>query len=176
MKIVIDIQDEDVLFDISKHNLSPTSQTDSVIINALYDGKPIEDDRPTLIYKGQVVYLTDEHIQAMAEWEKEEMKKEVLEQFKKTIDGLSDFDFDWQSEMRKDYSDVIAQASVGLQLFQVFQIPSQILDGLRHHVGKAQVVEVVFEGATKQELHAHVENLFALFGTDFVFEIHAFVR
>ena len=108
MKIVIDIQDEDVLFDISKHNLSPTSQTDGVIINALYDGKPIEDDRPTLIYKGQVVYLTDEHIQAMAEWEKEEMKKEVLEQFKKTIDGLSDFDFDWQSEMRKDYSDVIA--------------------------------------------------------------------
>lgn len=70
--------------------------------------KPIEVDRPTLIYKGQVVYLTDEHIQAMAELEKEQMKKEVLKQLKKTIDGLSDFDFDWQSEMRKDYADVIA--------------------------------------------------------------------
>ena len=68
--------------------------------------KPIEDYRPTLIYKGQVVYLTDEHLEVLAEWEREEMKKEVLEQFKKTIDGLSDFD--WQTEMRKDYADVIA--------------------------------------------------------------------
>ena len=101
MKIIIDIQDEDVLFDISKHNLSPTSQTDGVIINALYDGKPIEDGRPTLIYKGQVVYLTQEHIEVLADYDRKSIVREVLDDYYAHIN-------DWQTEMRKDYSDVIA--------------------------------------------------------------------
>lgn len=101
MKIVIDIQDEDVLFDIRKHNLSPTSQTDGIIITALYDGKPIEDGRPTLIYKGQVVYLTQEHIDVLADYDRKSIVREVLDDYYAHIN-------DWQTELKKDYKNAIA--------------------------------------------------------------------
>ena len=46
MKIVIDIDDEMVCNDIKYKALEPTSATDEVIINALYNGVPYEG-RPT---------------------------------------------------------------------------------------------------------------------------------
>lgn len=46
MKIVIDIDDEMVCNDIKCKALEPTSATDEVIINALYNGAPYEE-RPS---------------------------------------------------------------------------------------------------------------------------------
>ena len=43
MKLVIEIDDETVLFDIRNHGLEPKSKTDEVIINSLYNGIPIEE-------------------------------------------------------------------------------------------------------------------------------------
>lgn len=43
MKIVIDIDDEMVCNDIKCKSLEPTSATDEVIINALYNGIPYEE-------------------------------------------------------------------------------------------------------------------------------------
>lgn len=44
MKLIIDIDDEMVCNDIKNKALEPTSATDEVIINALYNGKPISND------------------------------------------------------------------------------------------------------------------------------------
>lgn len=43
MKLVIDIDDEMVCNDIKNKMLEPTSATDEVIINALYNGTPYEE-------------------------------------------------------------------------------------------------------------------------------------
>lgn len=43
MKLIIDISDEQVLFDIKNHGLTAKSETDAVIIDALYNGTPVTD-------------------------------------------------------------------------------------------------------------------------------------
>lgn len=43
MKLIIDIDDEQVLFDIKNRGLESETETDKVIINALYDGIPLDD-------------------------------------------------------------------------------------------------------------------------------------
>jgi hypothetical protein len=43
MKLIIDIDDEMVCNDIKNKALEPTSETDKVIINALYNGIPYEE-------------------------------------------------------------------------------------------------------------------------------------
>lgn len=43
MKLIIDIDDEMVCNDIKYKALEPTSATDEVIINALYNGTPYEE-------------------------------------------------------------------------------------------------------------------------------------
>ena len=43
MKLIIDIDDEMVCNDIKNKALEPTSETDKVIINALYNGTPYEE-------------------------------------------------------------------------------------------------------------------------------------
>ena len=42
MKLIIDITDRTVIRDILTHNLEATSETDKVIIEALYNGTVIE--------------------------------------------------------------------------------------------------------------------------------------
>ena len=42
MKLIIDIDDEQVLFDIKNRGLESETETDKVIINALYDGIPLD--------------------------------------------------------------------------------------------------------------------------------------
>jgi len=49
MKIVIDIDDEQVLFDIKNRGLEGESETDKVIINALYNGKSLPKGHGRLI-------------------------------------------------------------------------------------------------------------------------------
>lgn len=44
MKLIIDIIDRMVIRDILTHNLEATSETDKVIIKALYNGIPVTDD------------------------------------------------------------------------------------------------------------------------------------
>lgn len=44
MKLVIDIDDEQVLFDIKNRGLEGETETDKVIINALYNGTPLPDN------------------------------------------------------------------------------------------------------------------------------------
>lgn len=46
MKIVIDIDDEQVLFDIKNRGLEAKTETDKVIINALYNGTPLQKNCP----------------------------------------------------------------------------------------------------------------------------------
>lgn len=41
MQIVIDIDDEQVFFDIKNRGLTAETETDKVILNALYNGKPL---------------------------------------------------------------------------------------------------------------------------------------
>ena len=43
MKLVIDIDDEQVLFDIKNRSLEAETDTDKVIINALYNGTPLTE-------------------------------------------------------------------------------------------------------------------------------------
>ena len=43
MKLIIDIPDEAVCKDILTHNLEPQTETDRVIMEALYNGKPYLD-------------------------------------------------------------------------------------------------------------------------------------
>ena len=43
MKLMIDIDDEQVLFDIKKRGLEAKTKTDKVIINALYNAIPLEE-------------------------------------------------------------------------------------------------------------------------------------
>lgn len=43
MKLIIDIDDEQVLFDIKNRGLESETETDKVIINALYNGIPLDD-------------------------------------------------------------------------------------------------------------------------------------
>ena len=49
MKIVIDIDDEQVLFDIKNRSLEAQTETDKVIINALYNGTPLPKGHGRLI-------------------------------------------------------------------------------------------------------------------------------
>ena len=49
MKIVIDIDDEQVLFDIKNRGLEAQTETDKVIINALYNGTPLPKGHGRLI-------------------------------------------------------------------------------------------------------------------------------
>lgn len=49
MKIVIDIDDEQVLFDIKSRGLEAESETDKVIINALYNAIPLPEHHGDLI-------------------------------------------------------------------------------------------------------------------------------
>ena len=44
MKLIIDIDDEMVCNDIKNKALEPTSETDKVIINALYNGTPVSNE------------------------------------------------------------------------------------------------------------------------------------
>ena len=48
MKIVIDITDEMLISDIKNHGLDAQSETDKVIINALYNGTVIPDEAVVL--------------------------------------------------------------------------------------------------------------------------------
>ena len=84
MKIVTDIPEE-------QYHIFCNSRPDNYKKAEWYilHGTPIEDGRPTLIYKGQVVYLTDEHIQAMAEWDKRRIESEVIENLFKDSDQES---------------------------------------------------------------------------------------
>ena len=43
MKLIIDIDDEQILFDIINRGLEAETETDKVIINALYNGTPLDD-------------------------------------------------------------------------------------------------------------------------------------
>lgn len=43
MKLIIDIDDEQVLFDIKNRGLEAETETDKVIINALYNGILLDD-------------------------------------------------------------------------------------------------------------------------------------
>ena len=43
MKLIIDIDDEQVLFDIKNRGLEAETETDKVIINALYNGITLDD-------------------------------------------------------------------------------------------------------------------------------------
>jgi hypothetical protein len=49
MKIVIEIDDEQVLFDIKNRGLEAETETDKVIINALYSGTPLPKGHGRLI-------------------------------------------------------------------------------------------------------------------------------
>jgi len=49
MKIVIEIDDEQVLFDILNRGLEAKSETDKVIIDALYNGTPLPEHHGRLI-------------------------------------------------------------------------------------------------------------------------------
>jgi len=51
MQIVIDIDDEYVLSDIKNRSLETESETDKVIINALYNGTPLPKGHGDLIDK-----------------------------------------------------------------------------------------------------------------------------
>lgn len=99
MKIVIDISEE-TFVELQKE-VENNRFDMSVAKLIISQGKPIEDGRPTLIYKGQVVYLTQEHIEVLADYDRKSTVREVLDDYYAHIN-------DWQTEMRKDYSDVIA--------------------------------------------------------------------
>ena len=43
MKLIIDIDDEQILFDIKNRGLEAETETDKVIINAIYNGTPLDD-------------------------------------------------------------------------------------------------------------------------------------
>ena len=43
MKLIIDIEDKDILFDIKNRGFTPQTETDQVIIDALYNSKPYEE-------------------------------------------------------------------------------------------------------------------------------------
>lgn len=49
MQIVIDIDDEQVFFDIKNRGLEAETETDKVILNALYNGKPLPKGHGRLI-------------------------------------------------------------------------------------------------------------------------------
>jgi hypothetical protein len=49
MKLIIDIDDKDILFDIKNRGFEPQTETDKIIINALYNGKPYEKTQGDLI-------------------------------------------------------------------------------------------------------------------------------
>ena len=99
MKLVIDIPEE-TFVELQKE-VENNRFDMSVAKLIISQGKPIEDGRPTLIYKGQVVYLTQEHIEVLADYDRKSIVREVLDDYYAHIN-------DWQTEMRKDYSDVIA--------------------------------------------------------------------
>lgn len=55
MEIVIKIDDEQVLFDIKNRGLEADSETDKVIINALYNGTPLPKNHGRLIDEQQII-------------------------------------------------------------------------------------------------------------------------
>jgi len=55
MKIVIDIDDEQVLFDIKNRGLEGESETDKVIINALYNGTILPEGHGRLIDADELI-------------------------------------------------------------------------------------------------------------------------
>ena len=57
MKIVIDIDDEQVLFDIKNRGLEAQTETDKVIINALYNGTPLPKVHGDLIDKNELIKM-----------------------------------------------------------------------------------------------------------------------
>ena len=54
MKVIIDIDDEQVLFDIENRSLEAQTETDKVIINALYNGTPLPKNHGRLIDEDQI--------------------------------------------------------------------------------------------------------------------------
>ena len=65
MKLIIDIDDEMVCNDIKNKELEPTSATDEVIINALYNGIPYEErSQGDLISRSELKKAFDDYIKA----------------------------------------------------------------------------------------------------------------
>lgn len=58
MQIVIDIDDEQVLFDIKNQSLEAKSETDKVIINALYNGTTLPKGHGRLIDSAELLNMT----------------------------------------------------------------------------------------------------------------------
>ena len=46
------------------------------------------DDRPTLIYNGMKIYLTEDHINALKEYEQKQMLEDIIDRMMKNIDEL----------------------------------------------------------------------------------------
>ena len=61
MQIVIDIDDEQVLFDIKNRSLEAKSETDKVIINALYNGTPLPKGHGRLIDYDDLIERLDRY-------------------------------------------------------------------------------------------------------------------
>ena len=63
MKIVIEIDDEQVLFDIRNRGLEAKSETDKVIIDALYNGTPLPEHHGRIIDESKItsVYYHEEN-------------------------------------------------------------------------------------------------------------------
>ena len=57
MKIVIDIDDEQVLFDIKNRGLEAKSETDKVIINAIYNGTPLPKGHGRIIDESRIKHI-----------------------------------------------------------------------------------------------------------------------
>lgn len=68
MKLIIDINDEQVLFDIKNRGLESETETDKVIINALYDGIPLDDVKEEIdkAYEDITMYSCDEELSRFA--------------------------------------------------------------------------------------------------------------
>ena len=61
MQIVIDIDDEQMLFDIKNRGLEAKSETDKVIINALYNGTPLPKGHGRLIDYDNLIETLDRY-------------------------------------------------------------------------------------------------------------------
>lgn len=88
MKIVIDVSNDDYKFikDLQSLIIGGRGNCKTIqknVINAIRNGTPIEDGRPTLVYRGQVLYLTQDHIDALLAFEKDRMTKEAIDDFMK---------------------------------------------------------------------------------------------
>ena len=55
MQIVIDVDDKDILFDIKNHGLIAQTESEEIIISALYNGTPLPKGHGRLIDEKDVI-------------------------------------------------------------------------------------------------------------------------